>query len=106
EDRYPTAADFVVALRDALHRAEAPTRVVRAPKRPVTRRRRPVWPLVAVTAAAVAGGGIAYAVTQGAGHRASTATAAAPPHTHVVTVKGRNVTVRETVTAQAPPPAT
>lgn len=105
--RYRQAADFVGALRSALHddagetgwiepvaSATAPTRLVRPP----SRRR---WSIPVLLAALVAGGALAAVLVSGGSKQAA-------PRTVVTTVTGPSRTVRETVTAptsSAPAPA-
>jgi tRNA A-37 threonylcarbamoyl transferase component Bud32 len=105
--RYPRAADFVGALRSALHddagdtgwiepvsAMSAPTRV--ASQRTSARR----WWIPVLVAALIAGGVLAAVLATRKG-----STPQAPPRTIVRTVTGPGTTVRQTVTS-APAPAT
>ncbi len=125
--RYPTAAEFVAALHDALDRAAGST-VRLAPPAAAPARRRPRAPVPATAATRHGGGGggsrwwipalvvalalagalVAYAATRDDGGAADTnaaTTPAKPPTTTFVrTVTAPGTTVERTVTA-APPPA-
>jgi tetratricopeptide (TPR) repeat protein len=107
-ERFPSCAEMVAALRQALDAAAGrtqaiapvvptpPTPVAAAPARRVRRSATSLWPLIlAGLAAAVIGGVVLAAVlTRGDGGSAG-------PQTIVHTVTARGTTVRETVTQRA-----
>jgi serine/threonine-protein kinase len=106
-ERYPSAAELVAAVRDAVHSAAgttqllapAPPAAAAAPPPPLVRgRRTPLWPLAlaALAAAAIAGAVLAVVLGNGGGGEKAGVT------TFVKTVRARNTTVRETVTARTP----
>jgi eukaryotic-like serine/threonine-protein kinase len=106
--RYPTAAGFVAALREALARAAgttvqlAPVAAPPAPP-PAQRRRTSGWPvsaLVALLFAAAAGGALAAAMLTGGGDSKTRVLVRT-----VVKPSGKPTTVRETVTQQQSTPA-
>jgi serine/threonine-protein kinase len=106
--RYPTATEFVGALREALARAAGATvqrASVAAPRRRAPRGRRsawPVWTFVALLLAAAAAGALAAALLTGGDSKTRELVRT------VVESSGKTTTVRETVTRQqsapAPPP--
>jgi eukaryotic-like serine/threonine-protein kinase len=107
-DRYPSAAEFVAALHDAVHGAADVTRPlaavapaeegVAAPL-PPARRRMPLWPLAAAALAAAAIAGVLAAVLTGGNDNNGAAVT-----TFVKTVRLRGTTVRETVTRSVAAP--
>jgi eukaryotic-like serine/threonine-protein kinase len=107
DDRYPTCAEFVAALRDALAEAAGTTRqlpplVTAAPTvpgatRPLGGTPRLLLPLIALLAAAGIGGAIAaFLLTNGDGGETRTLV-----RTVFRTGQGRTVTQRQTVTSSA-----
>ena len=112
--RYPTAAEFVAELRDALHRAAGrteafasppaftPARTAGAPPR----RARPGWLVPVIVLLALLGAGlVAAAIVAAGGDDKAPAPAAAEPTTVVRTVTAEGTTAKVTVTAEAAPPA-
>jgi tetratricopeptide (TPR) repeat protein len=97
--RFETAALFVEALRDALHRAAGRTRVFAAAPAAPDSRSAPLWPLLlaGIAAAALAGVVLAALLSRGDGDRGA--------RTVVKTVTAQGKTVRETVTQQPAAPA-
>jgi serine/threonine-protein kinase len=117
--RYPSAAEFVAALRAELEHAAGPTRVVAPPPPPAPaqrrvvaygrRRRRSPWAPLLFGLLLLAAGGIAGAVL--ATRHGGGTPKALPPQKPTVSVSVRTVTepgttVQETVTAAAPAAAT
>lgn len=107
DDRYPTCAEFVAALHDALAEAAGTTRelpplvttapTVPAAARPLGRTPRVLVPFVALLAAAGIGGSIAaFLLTNGDGGGTTTLV-----RTIFRTGQGRTVTQRQTVTSPA-----
>jgi len=119
--RYPSAAEFVADLRDALHEAEgataliaaAPTRPATAPTRRVATQERRVatsgrrWWIPVLLAALLAGGAVAAILVARDGDETAATTREQPrTATFVKTVTQPGTTRERTVTAQPPPPAT
>jgi len=107
--RYPSAMDFVVALRDALRRAAGATGELAAVQKEVRVRpnRLPRWPLAAALllgALGLLGAGLAMAGVIGGGGDPQTTTVV---QRQTVTRRGETVTTNVTVTtaAEPPPPA-
>ena len=103
EARYPSAADFVAALRDAFEQAAGTTGRIAAveetyappPAGPTQRSRGLLWAGLLAAALALIGGGLAVASLVGGED---------PPQTRTVvtTQQGQVTTVRETVTESQP----
>jgi serine/threonine-protein kinase len=114
EERYPTCADFVAGLRNALAEAAGTTRILEPvpaapppplpPTRPVRAPRRGRWLALALLIAAAAATGAVLATTLTGGNEKQAARRA---RTIVRTITGPGATVRETVTQPQPasPPA-
>ena len=115
EDRYPTAADFVADLRQALIDAAGTTAIVEPPvveerieyapappTRPL-RRGRPGWVVPALVLLALLVAGVAAAALLTGGGGDGEQTIAAEPTTVVRTVTARGRTQRVTVTAEPEP---
>jgi serine/threonine-protein kinase len=103
--RFPSAAAFVTALRDAFASGTGTTRQHRAPRQapPPRRPRRRPWPLAAAAALLLGAAGVAIAVALAATDDGGDGGDAAPgPSTIVRTAPG--TTVEVTVTAEQPPP--
>jgi eukaryotic-like serine/threonine-protein kinase len=112
--RYGSCAEFVAALRASLEEAAGATGViaVRPPARAAYARGRPSWlvPALALLALALAGAGIAYAVTRGGSSKGGAPGAARlSVSVKTVTQPGRTVVSTQVTTAaasSAPPPTT
>ena len=105
--RFPTAADFVAAMRTALAEAAGATRSF-TPQAPwistVSRRRtrgRRWAPVIALLALAAVAGAIAAVLLGNGDHKSK---AQAPPSARTVTITEQGNTVERTVTSSAPPP--
>ena len=96
EERYASAAEFVAAVRDALHAGESRTQVLAAP--PATPSRRTAWVLPAVILLALLGGGLVLAALLVADDEPQ-----ARGETIVRTVTERGETREVTVTAEREP---
>ena len=107
-ERFPSAADFVASLRDALLRAAGTTRRLAAVREeqdyatavlPRRRTRPMVWAAAAILGLLALGTGLAVAAVLGDDEEPQTRTVV---ETRVTTAEGQPTTVRETVTT-APP---
>jgi eukaryotic-like serine/threonine-protein kinase len=96
EERYSSAAEFVAAVRDALHAGESRTQVLAAPSAATSRR--PVWILPAMILLALLGGGLVLAALLVADDDQQ-----ARGETIVRTVTQRGETRKVTVTAESEP---
>ncbi len=114
-ERYPTAADFVVELREALDEAAGKTTVGAIPATAATRqapvaaarqRRRNPVPLLAALFLVLGLGGAALAAALVGGGDDGTAAAPPKPKTIKQTVTAPGTTVVQTVTTPTEPPAT
>jgi serine/threonine-protein kinase len=102
-NRFPSCAAFATALRVALEGAPEPTRVAWHAAPP---RRRRVWPLLLLLLLALGGvaAGMVVATNRGGDSRGAVRTVLRQGTPVTVTQQAR--TIVQTVTAQAPPPAT
>jgi serine/threonine-protein kinase len=113
QNRYPSAAEFVAALRAALDQAAGATRVFGATaptRRTVTHGRRRSWlvPLLVLATLALAGIAAALGLTRGGGHSSSPARPQPVRITTVVksvTRPGQTVVSTAYVTTSTPAPA-
>jgi eukaryotic-like serine/threonine-protein kinase len=103
--RYPTAADFVAALRDALSQAAGTTGRIVPLARPTGWAGRRLAIAAALLLIAAGGGAVAAALVTGGGHEAAQVITrrVTGPAGNVTTVH-ETVTRQQTVTAPAPPP--
>jgi serine/threonine-protein kinase len=110
-ERYPTCAEYVAALRDAMHSAAGRTRIAAAPPVPPPGRRtavaprRPLWPILlgGLALAAVAGLLLATVLSSG-GNEAKTRTIVKEKTLPGTTVR-QTVTQAPTTQPQAPAPS-
>jgi eukaryotic-like serine/threonine-protein kinase len=100
--RYPTAAEFVAALRESLEHAAGPTRIVRPAPMPRPERSRWLLPVLAA-ALVIAGIAAAVALTRGGSKPKPVAIKTVVQH---VTQPGRTIVSTRVVTTSSPPPTT